>query len=77
MLVLSRKTEERILIGDSIRITVLHMERNQVRIGIEAPKDVTIIREELLGAAPASTPSLKSSERVRTRLGRSGQPAGA
>ena len=48
MLVLSRKTNERILIGDSIRIHVVSVRGNVVRLGIEAPRDVTILREELL-----------------------------
>jgi carbon storage regulator len=48
MLVLSRKMNERILIGDSIRVTVVSVRGNVVRIGIEAPPDVPILREELL-----------------------------
>ena len=48
MLVLTRKINERILIGDDIRITVVATRGNQVRIGIEAPVDVPVFREELL-----------------------------
>jgi carbon storage regulator len=48
MLVLSRQVYQRIVIGDSIVLTVTRIEGNQVRIGIEAPPDVPIIREELL-----------------------------
>jgi carbon storage regulator len=48
MLVLSRKPSEVILIGDSIRIVVVKIDRNQVRIGIEAPKDMIVVREELM-----------------------------
>jgi len=51
MLVLSRKPSEAIIIGSGIKITVLKVERNQVRIGIEAPKDLPILREELLRKA--------------------------
>lgn len=47
MLVLSRKTSEKIRIGDNIVITVVRIEGNKVRIGIEAPPDVQIQREEL------------------------------
>jgi carbon storage regulator len=47
MLVLSRKQLDSILIGDEIRITVVRIDRNQVRLGIEAPKHVSVLREEL------------------------------
>jgi carbon storage regulator len=48
MLVLSRKPLQSIMIGPDIRITIVKVERNQVRIGIEAPRDVTILRDELV-----------------------------
>ncbi|MEZ6060716.1 MAG: carbon storage regulator [Planctomycetaceae bacterium] len=47
MLVLSRKSGERILIGDDVAITVVRIGPNSVRIGIEAPKAMNIVREEL------------------------------
>jgi carbon storage regulator len=47
MLVLSRKTSERILIGDNIAIMVVRIGAESVRIGIEAPKTLNIVREEL------------------------------
>ncbi len=45
MLVLTRKLGERILIDGGIEITVVEIDRNKVRIGIEAPKDIVILRE--------------------------------
>ena len=48
MLVLSRKVQQQILIGDSIKITIIEMDRGKVRIGIEAPKEVAIMRSELV-----------------------------
>jgi carbon storage regulator len=48
MLVLSRKQGEKVQIGDGIVITVVDIERNKVRLGIEAPRDVPIYRTELL-----------------------------
>lgn len=48
MLVLSRKYGEKIRIGDDITITVVDIEPNKVRLGIEAPRDVPIYRSELL-----------------------------
>jgi carbon storage regulator len=47
MLVLSRKLGEKIVIGDNIVITVVKIDRNQIRIGIEAPHDVPVYREEI------------------------------
>lgn len=47
MLVLSRKAGERILIGDDVSITVVRIGPHSVRIGIEAPKTMNIVREEL------------------------------
>ena len=47
MLVLTRQTNERILIGEDIVIEVREVRGNQVRIGIEAPKHVPVVREEL------------------------------
>ena len=47
MLVLSRKLGEKIVIGDNIVITVVKIDRNQIRIGIEAPQDIPVYREEI------------------------------
>jgi carbon storage regulator len=47
MLVLSRKLGQRFQIGGDIKVTIVKIDRNSVRIGIEAPDDVTIHREEL------------------------------
>lgn len=47
MLVLSRKPGERILIGDHITITVVKLTNGGVRLGIEAPHEMPIVREEL------------------------------
>lgn len=50
MLVLSRKIGESIRIDNNIVVTVLDIDRWQIRIGIEAPREVPIMREELLDA---------------------------
>ena len=47
MLVLSRKTQEQIRVGDHITISVLKIKGNTVRIGIEAPREVRVLRGEL------------------------------
>ncbi len=56
MLVLSRKRFERLLIGPDIRITIVKVDRSQVRLGIEAPADHAILREELVRPEPAPAP---------------------
>jgi carbon storage regulator len=52
MLVLTRKLGEKICIGDGICITVVDVDRGKVRLGIEAPRDIPVFRQELL-ADPA------------------------
>lgn len=47
MLELSRKLGEKIWIGDTVCVTVLDIDRGKVRLGIEAPRDVPIFREEI------------------------------
>ena len=48
MLVLTRKLNEAIQIGDHIKVTVLRVKGNSVRIGIEAPRDIRVLRAEIL-----------------------------
>lgn len=47
MLVLTRRIGENLIIGDDVTISVLGVKGNQVRIGIDAPKDVSVHREEI------------------------------
>lgn len=47
MLVLSRKESEKIMLGDSIVVTIVRVSGDRVRVGIEAPSDVLILRKEL------------------------------
>lgn len=65
MLILTRRPHESIRLGSRIRITVLGFKGNQVRIGIEAPPDVSIDREEIW-----------ERKQIEVRLRRDGQPAG-
>lgn len=48
MLILTRKVGERLQIGDNISVTVLSVRGNQVKIGVDAPKDVAVYREEII-----------------------------
>ena len=47
MLVLSRKKDEKIIIGDNISIMVVEIQGDKVRLGIDAPREVTVHREEV------------------------------
>ncbi|MEY3173632.1 MAG: hypothetical protein RLZZ436_1546 [Planctomycetota bacterium] len=50
MLVLSRQSDEAIIIGDNIRVTIVEVRGDKVRIGIDAPRDVTVHRQEIYDA---------------------------
>ena len=52
MLVLSRKIGEKIIIGDNIVLTVVAIKGNQIRVGVEAPRSVSVWRGELLFEQP-------------------------
>ena len=47
MLILTRRVGETLMIGDSVTVTVLGVKGNQVRVGVSAPKDVAVHREEI------------------------------
>ncbi len=47
MLILTRRVGEKVMIGDDVSVTVLRVKGNQVRLGIEAPKSVSVQREEI------------------------------
>jgi carbon storage regulator len=72
MLVLSRKQDEKIIIGDSITLMVVSIQGDKVRLGIEAPKHVTVHREEVYRAIQkeqhsgddSSTPNPGRPERI-------------
>ena len=68
MLVLSRKVGERILIGDNIAITVVRVAQGAVRIGVEAPDNLNVVREEVVIPNPAESeekdPSSKPSSKT-------------
>ena len=60
MLVLSRKRDERIVIGDNIVITVVEVRGDKVRLGIDAPSEVPVHRQEILDAMRRSPEPSKS-----------------
>jgi carbon storage regulator len=57
MLVITRKTDESLLIADNIEVTVLEISKDRVKLGVSAPKDITIIRYELKAAQNANRES--------------------
>lgn len=67
MLTLSRKEGERIIIGNGITIEVVKILGNRVKIGVRAPSDVVILREELVPECPAMEEEKCSSRLQRKR----------
>ncbi len=62
MLVLSRKLGEKIYIGENICITVVDIDRGKIRLGIEAPRDVPLYRQELLPLNKQMPPALSANK---------------
>ena len=72
MLVLTRRLGESVIISDSIKITIVDIEGRQVKVGIQAPKDITIFRQEVydrikqenISAAKATMADIKSAAKM-------------
>lgn len=56
MLILTRRVQEALMIGDNVTVTVLSIKGNQVRLGIDAPRDVEVHREEIYHRVKAGIP---------------------
>ena len=69
MLVLTRKLMEKLFIGDDICVTVVRLEGGQVRLGIEAPREIAVVRAELVperaGAGPRPDASARPPMGIR------------
>ncbi len=74
MLVLSRKASQQVMIGGDIQITVVRIDRNQVRLGIQAPPGLTILRSELAGVPPAADRLRRQGGPIPIRDRRGSQP---
>ena len=68
MLILTRRVGETLMIGDSVTVTVLGVKGNQVRIGITAPKDVAVHREEITQRIHGDEGNRRADNEERTRL---------
>ena len=62
MLILTRRVGESLIIGDDVTITVLGVKGNQMRIGVNAPRDVAVHREEILNRIQADAASDREEE---------------
>jgi carbon storage regulator len=70
MLILTRRVGETVVIGDEVQVTVLGVKGNQVRLGVNAPRDVSVHRQEIYerirdeqgGGAPAPGPDERHSD---------------
>lgn len=65
MLALTRKAGERIVIGDNITVTVVEVKGDVVRLGIEAPKEIRILRGEIIDAIAAENKAAIVDKEVR------------
>ena len=67
MLILTRRMGESLEIGDNITITVLGVKGNQARLGVDAPRDVSVHREEILNRIKADNPPEQGEGEGNTR----------
>ncbi|GHV46733.1 hypothetical protein AGMMS50268_28900 [Spirochaetia bacterium] len=74
MLILSRKVNEKIMIGDDISISIIEVRGDQVRIGVDAPKNVKVFRQEVFDAIRAENKAAAESTPVFPELGIAPQP---
>ena len=75
MLILTRRVGETLMIGDSVTVTILGVKGNQVRVGITAPKDVAVHREEIFQRIGRETGGDAGPDRSGSGSG-SGLPSG-
>jgi carbon storage regulator len=64
MLILSRKVDEKVIIGDDIKISIIEIRGDQVRIGIDAPKKLKVFRQEVYDAIKAENKAASKSASV-------------
>jgi len=79
MLILSRKINEKVIIGDDISVSIIEIRGDQVRIGIDAPKKVKVFRQEVFDAIMAENKAASKSAAVipHVDFGSKNIPSGA
>jgi carbon storage regulator len=65
MLILSRKPNEKIMIGDDISVTVIEIRGDQVRVGVDAPKQVKVYRQEVFDLVRAENQAAAAAEMAK------------
>jgi carbon storage regulator len=70
MLVLTRKTNQSIMIGDDVEVTVLAVSRDKIRLGITAPKDVPVYRKEVYLSIKGEAADGDGEDDARERVGK-------
>jgi carbon storage regulator len=68
MLILSRKINEKIMIGDDISVSIIEIRGDQVRVGVDAPKTVKVFRQEVFDAIKAENKAAADSSPVFPEL---------
>ena len=68
MLILSRKINEKVMIGDDITVSIIEIRGDQVRIGIDAPKNIKVFRQEVLDAIKAENKAASESAPIIPQL---------
>jgi carbon storage regulator len=68
MLVLSRKVNQSIMVGDNVRIVVVGVDRDQVKLGIEAPREISVHRSEIYEEIQRANLSAASAAKMQTEV---------
>ena len=76
MLVLSRRRDESIIIGDNIVITIVEIRGDKVRLGIDAPRNVTVHRQEVYEAIQVERKEVEGESQLEQEANNSHQPSG-
>lgn len=68
MLILTRKMGQSVIIGGNIEINILEIEEDKVKIGVNAPKEISILRKELIEVKDENTKAVQINKEILSRL---------